>query len=680
MTFTDPMNRPPAPSPPDLEGARTLVKEHLKEAARKMAARGLPVPALDGKALRPLTAYLAVPRRSRGELDQRFWMGALAVEMVHEASLLHDDILDEAPERRGRPTLSAAAGVGPALVQGDHLLTAAYRVALETESPPFIAAFVRAVERTVAGEIAQEKAQGRVLQEEEYRAIITGKSGELFRAVFSLAPHLMNLDNWDSVGRIGARLGCLYQMIDDFLDYCPDAERGKVPLQDFRQGKWTWPLALLPFPALDASEDEVLNGLFERSGPGLEAPMERGVRTLEEEVAGLLTDLAAEGMQSDCLADLLDGWLELARDSASMEAVRFTEESVGAETVDPAPGAPPSEETVLVRLAREAEPLSSGSSRLAYFGYHGRTFRFASRLFPTEALDSVAGVYAFCRFTDDLVDEAEGVSRGTLAQRLDLWSELALEAYRFSATGIPLLDQVMGEMRSSEVPFHYVEALLEGVRMDLDPRRYASLEELRTYSYRVASSVGGWLTELFGIHDPEVLARAFAMGHAMQMTNILRDVGEDLYAGRVYLPSDRMALHGVDEELLLAMARHKAPLFPGYRNLLEDLMMEAEAEYERAFAGIPALPLFFQGPVAIAARAYQGIHGEIRRNGYDNLTRRARTSATRKIRLGLRGILDLVWMAGRSRFRGTAGAHSGIPARDRFSGGHTSENNQEAPA
>ena len=99
-----------------LEEIRAFVRAKLEGVAGELTTLGIPRPALDGKILRPLAAYLVVPPGLREELDDRFWKGALAVEMVHEASLLHDDILDEAPERRGQPTLSASAGVGPALV------------------------------------------------------------------------------------------------------------------------------------------------------------------------------------------------------------------------------------------------------------------------------------------------------------------------------------------------------------------------------------------------------------------------------------------------------------------------------------------------------------------------------------------------------------------------------------
>jgi phytoene synthase len=166
--------------------------------------------------------------------------------------------------------------------------------------------------------------------------------------------------------------------------------------------------------------------------------------------------------------------------------------------------------------------------------------------------------------------------------------------------------------------------------MDLSPVEYADAAALRIYSYHVASVVGLWLTERFGIHDPWVLERAAAMGHAMQLTNILRDVGEDLHRGRLYLPLDRLAAHGVDPGELEQAARTGAPLPPGYPGLVEELLRYAEHDYQEAFPAIAALPDFFQRPVAVAAHVYRGIHTVIRKNGYDNLGRRAFTSLPRK--------------------------------------------------
>lgn len=648
-----------------LEAAREGVRANLLRLAESLPSLGLPRPALDGKILRPLTAYLTVPEALREHLDDRFWWGALAVEMVHEASLLHDDILDEAPERRGKPTVAAAAGIGPALVMGDHLLTAAYRAAASADSPEFLQVFIQAVERTVAGEIAQERAEGRILEADEYRRIITGKSGELFRAVFSLAPCLLDVGSPEAVGTLGARLGCLYQMVDDFLDYCPDADRGKVPLQDYRQEKWTWPLGLIEVAAFDGSEADILPRLFRRPVGGGPSPMETGVTRMEDEVDDLLAELREQGLEIRTLETLLQNWLRLLRGATHEEMARFSSTTVEPAAATPLPhpreaGGWPVEEGVPSRagsedrpvgarslasehhgLVRAAASLGDSPAWLDYFGRHARTFRFASYLFPPSALEKVAGVYAFCRFTDDLVDEATESDPDLLDTRLDSWLELARAAYDEGESEVLLLREVMGTARQGRVPFHYVADLVEGVRMDVRPRDYQTLAELRGYSYRVASVVGGWLTELFGVHDPWVLERAFALGHAMQLTNILRDVGEDLRGGRLYLPADHLRRFGLDRGLLESRDREAVPMLPAYRELLEELMAVADRDYEKAFQAIPALPSFFQRPVAVAARAYQGIHDEIRRNGYDNLTRRAGTTAIRKARLGLGALWSL---------------------------------------
>jgi phytoene synthase len=177
--------------------------------------------------------------------------------------------------------------------------------------------------------------------------------------------------------------------------------------------------------------------------------------------------------------------------------------------------------------------------------------------------------------------------------------------------------------------------------------------------------VGGWLTELFGIRDRWVLDRAFALGHAMQLTNILRDVGEDLERGRLYLPEYLMAKHGVDREFLEAKAQSGFPASSGYRRLLEELMEAAETDYDRAFEAIPFLPRFFQGPVAVAANVYRGIHMEIRRNGFDNLSLRASTSLPRKMVLAIQGLFKLRLASARAKQR-SPGEHVPLtaPAED----------------
>jgi hypothetical protein len=383
-------------------------------------------------------------------------MGLLAVEMVHEASLLHDDILDEAPERRGRPTVAAASGVGPALVLGDHLLTAAYRAAAAVESCEFLEVFVRSVERTVAGEIAQETSQGRILAQEEYRRIISNKSGELFGAAFTLAPVLLGVGcsggcrgPWSPLGLPlpdGRRLPGLLPRGRPGESSPPGLPTAKVDLAPGLPGRHGLPGS----PGRSAPGPLPASGVGRPCSPGGRRGTDGGGAAFRAPGVG------REGMSAIHLEELVMAWIHQLRRAARDEAVRFSPARSGVS--DPR-----------ASLAAAARPLGSPGGRLVYFGGHAKSFRFAARLFPADALEKVAGVYAFCRFTDDLVDEDGGQDPSVLEARLDEWLRMAREAYVGRRTDVGLLDEVLGEMGRSGVPFRYAEELVEGVRMDLAP-------------------------------------------------------------------------------------------------------------------------------------------------------------------------------------------------------------------
>jgi phytoene synthase len=674
--------RKPAPSPSgeaasegtaEADRALDALRGLLQAGAERLEGRlGIPRPRVEGKLLRPLVAWAAAPESLAGE-DPRFAAGALAIQMVHEASLLHDDILDQCAQRRGEVSLAAEAGTAAALVEGDHLLTAAYRAAAETRSLDYVTCFAQAVERTVAGEKAQARAAGRWLTEAEYREIICGKSGELFGCAAALGAHLAG--DAEGVARdraLGLRLGQIYQMVDDFLDLCPRAPLGKPPLLDLRQGKWTWPLAeagVTAFPAPDEVEGFVAR-LFGGEGEGHPAiraspsgdvappPMVRAFARLEGEVQALERAWREAHPDDTVVPALLDRWLVLVRRTLDAElrahgrgpggghAVGEAEDAFSLASAEShvrpvsGSGAAQARRTVEDAVREEALALGGAGGWEASFARHARSFRFAARLFPPEPGRLVAGVYAFCRFTDDLVDHAPDPDPEVLAARLAAWSGLVRRAWSHADTGIPLLDEVLGETARRGVPSLYAEELIRGVAMDLEPVEYADLDALRLYSYRVASVVGLWLSELFGTRNPTILRRAEAMGHAMQLTNILRDVGEDWTRGRLYLPRDRMAAHGVTPEAI-GLAVAGGPLPDGWVPLMQELVAVADADYDLAFEAIPALPVFFQRPVAVAARVYQGIHAELGRAGWDSLTRRSWTGLPTKLRLGGAALLEL---------------------------------------
>jgi phytoene synthase len=566
----------------------------------ELASWGVPLPAGGGQQIRPLVSW-AVARELGTTEDRAFWHAAFAVQLAHEASLLHDDVIDVAVERRGAPTVAASKGVGPAVVAGDHLLTAGYRMAADTGSAAYVRVYAEAVERTVAGEVAQARARGRVLTDEEYRDVVGAKSGELLGLAAAAPALLVDDPRAGELRELGRALGVLYQMLDDLLDYCPAAVTGKAALKDHAQGHWTWALDGLGDDVLGLPTTSVLARLHAPGADGV-SPLRSAVTRYAEEVRRFLAAHRALLPNDPVMPALVRGWQARVRESVAREEVLNLASAVAADDVE---------------LAR-----------------HSRSFSFAASFFPAAERRRVAAVYAFCRFTDDLVDRAGSTPRPVLGERLDAWLALARACYEGEEANIGFLQRSVGEMRAAGVPFDCAAELIAGVRMDLSRTRWETMDELRRYCHGVASSVGVWLTHMFGVHDAWTLRRASALGRAMQLTNVLRDVGEDLDRGRVYVPRELLARFGVSEADLSAM-RAGAPIRTEWRSLVEHLIGEAEADYAEALRALPRLPRAFRVPVGVAAHVYRGIHDAIRANGYDNLTRRAHTSGLAKLRLAL---------------------------------------------
>ena len=630
---------------PGVGTCQPVVKAGLERAALLAERTGIAVPPRRGKLLRPLAAFSFVPPGRRGQLDDRFWLGCLAVQMVHEASLHHDDVLDGGFGRRNGATLLAREGPGAALLAGDLYLTGSYRVALMTGWDAFVAEFVAAVAATVRGKRLQGELSAAPDPAARYEEVVRAKSGALFGAAAALAGCVGRKPGGGVVPlspqvlrELGVELGAFYQLVDDFLDYCPAEDTGKPKLQDFRNRTWTFVMGPRGRQWFERAPGEAAREFFRPGSTGtVESMAERAAARLEARGSALVDRLQALRTGPE-ITGLVNGWT-----SRCLRAARH-----GASVAINVPAVPPgrlrrSEATAAASIAARALALGPRSQWGRYFSRNSRTFSFASLLFPPAERRRVREIYAFCRFTDDLVDESdETVAR--LHETLDVWTEICGLAYEGHGTGIPLADVVMRSMARERIPFELASELIEGVRMDVEPHQYSSMDELRRYTYRVASVVGAWLTRAFGVRDPWVLERAHVLGHAMQLTNIVRDVGEDLEMGRIYLPADRMALHGVTPESLTAMrARTRAGGFvdENYIALLEEIMAAADSSYTAAYEGMSFLPPFFQRPVAVAARVYRGIQDKVRANGYDNLNRRAYTTLREKVVLANRGLARL---------------------------------------
>ena len=275
-----------------------------------------------------------------------------------------------------------------------------------------------------------------------------------------------------------------------------------------------------------------------------------------------------------------------------------------------------------------------------FFSQNSRSFSYAASWFPQEERHLVTLVYAYCRATDDLVDEAVSCDDATLHRRLDDWTTISRVAYTGGDSGLPWLNELMQRSARRRVPFSLITELIAGVRMDVGQVDIDSVETLRLYSYRVASVVGIWMCHLFGVRDPQTLRHAAALGIAMQVTNIVRDVGEDLRRDRIYIPAELRIKYGISRGHLHAMERG-VPLSSGYKAIMKDLMQLAEREYAYAWEAIPRLPHFFALSVAVAADVYRAIQAQVVRNDYDNFHFRARTSTVDKLHIGIRARLRL---------------------------------------
>lgn len=254
---------------------------------------------------------------------------------------------------------------------------------------------------------------------------------------------------------------------------------------------------------------------------------------------------------------------------------------------------------------------------------HGSlSFYAASKLLPASVRDPAMALYAFCRLADDAVDlqdaKADAVLR--LRDRLDL---VYAGRPRDAAADRAFADVV----NTYEMPRALPDALLEGLAWDADWRRYDTLSDLNAYCARVASAVGVMMAVLMRVRDRNALARACDLGVAMQLTNIARDVAEDAYEGRLYLPLRWFSEAGVDPEVFLAAPAAS----PQIRAMSKRLVMEANRLYYRSEPGIAALPLGSRPGIFAARFIYAGIGGQLSAMGYDSFAGRAHTSKLQKI-------------------------------------------------
>lgn len=270
---------------------------------------------------------------------------------------------------------------------------------------------------------------------------------------------------------------------------------------------------------------------------------------------------------------------------------------------------------------------------------HAKTFYMATRFLPNHKQRSIFAIYALCRYLDDLVDEAEDLlieqelEVSDIQKRLYYWKTHLRDTYNGVKHDHPVLLAFSDVLKRYDISIELPFMLMEGVASDLVKFRYKNFAELYDYSYKVASVVGLMTSEVFGYRDKVALDYAVDLGVAMQLTNILRDVAEDLDKGRIYLPQNEMKEFGVNEDDLFDKV-----YTPQFLDFMKFQVERAREYYNSADIGIPLLNTDSQLPVYLARYNYSRILDRIQDSNYRVFEGRTYLNYTEKI-----SILPKVW-------------------------------------
>ena len=263
--------------------------------------------------------------------------------------------------------------------------------------------------------------------------------------------------------------------------------------------------------------------------------------------------------------------------------------------------------------------MTSNDQTLAVLKVHGRSFYFASHLLSSNYRIRAARLYAFCRYVDDLVDEADDPELAYVTVN-HLKTELLL-----GRSEHPQVESMIKLMREIDLPIEPLLALIDGVQSDLKTPCLQNEAELIQYAYKVAGTVGLMMCAVLDVKNPAALPFAIDLGVAMQLTNIARDVREDALLGRIYLPADWLG-NLTTEEIKQPNLRQQQALKDATRRIL----LEADNYYESGLDGLVYLPIAARFGILAAAAVYREIGHMIARSGYQSWNHRAVVPAHRK--------------------------------------------------
>lgn len=265
----------------------------------------------------------------------------------------------------------------------------------------------------------------------------------------------------------------------------------------------------------------------------------------------------------------------------------------------------------------------------------GSSFYYAFRFLPETRRRAITAFYAFCREVDNVVDEV--VDPAVARVKLSYWRREVENLYAGSAQH-PVMQALAPHIGPMQLPQSALQTVIDGMQQDLEKTRYLSVDELTGYCYKVAGVVGEVSARIFGMHSPEnpaTLAYARSMGEALQLTNIIRDVGEDARRGRIYLPQEDMDKFGVSANALLLCDVTSARDFQG---LMKHQYDRAIIAYQRAEHELPTQDRRAQRAGLAMGAIYRALLEEIRRDGFRVLEHRVALTPIRKLWLAWKTI------------------------------------------
>jgi phytoene synthase len=257
----------------------------------------------------------------------------------------------------------------------------------------------------------------------------------------------------------------------------------------------------------------------------------------------------------------------------------------------------------------------------------GSSFYYSFLFLPPERRRAITALYAYCREVDDVVDEC--TDPGVARTKLEWWRDEVARLYAGKPQH-PVARALADVIQPYGITQEQLLTVIDGMAMDLDYNRYPDFDTLKLYCHRVAGVVGLMSARIFGYTDARTLDYAADLGLAFQLTNIIRDIGEDARRNRVYLPLDELARAGLDASKIVhgnAQQEHSA----AFRQLMEQQVVRAQATYDRAFAQLPQQDRKTQIPGIIMAAIYRTLLEEIRADGCRVLTHRTSLTPVRKL-------------------------------------------------